>query len=588
MSLSRGTPRRARRGGISALLPAAFAFAGLVAVLPRPGAAAEPEPPFPFADGTQAAGLDFVHFSGMTGKRYFIEMMGSGGAFFDYDRDGDLDLFAVQGTLLDPAPSASLVFPPPAAPGSRLFRNQLREKGELRFEDVTAASGISTHLYGMGAAVGDFDSDGFEDLFVSGYGQAELWRNRGDGRFENVTAPSGLENRGGRRPWSMPAVFFDADGDGDEDLYVGEYVEYSVADDKPCFSAGGAADYCGPIAYKYAQDHLYRNRGDGRFEEISAVLGAEARPALGAVSLDVDGDGRLELYVANDGVANFLWRRRGDGTFENLADLSGCAVNAAGLGEASMGVDAADADGDGDEDLFMTHLSQETNTFYRNQGELFFDDDTAPSGLGPPSFPMTSFGTRFLDFDLDGDLDLVTVSGTIRTIEAQVLAKEPHPLRQRAQLFRNGGDGHFSEIAPTSSPLLERTFVGRGLAVGDVDNDGDADLAIFSNAGPLQLWLGQAATATNFVGFEVVGKNGGPAVGARIGLVLAGGKKVWQRVRRDGSYLSSHDPRLLFGLAATAKPVEVLVAWPGGGLEAFPAPAPGQYHRLVPGQGSAR
>ena len=572
--------------------PGAFLLLGVFVAGPLfPLWAAAPEP-FPFADAGPAVTPGFVHWNGMTGRRLFVEMMGSGGAFLDYDRDGDLDLFLVQGSELEKGKVP--LFPPPAQPGGRLFRNDLIESGRLGFTDVTAASGIGTRLYGMGATVGDIDNDGLPDLFLTGYGENELWRNLGDGRFADHTAPSGLRWSGLRQPWTLPAVFFDADNDGDEDLYVGEYVEYSVEEDKVCYSAGGAADYCGPIAYRSAKDRLYRNRGDGTFEDVtaSAKIAAQGNAALGAISLDADGDGRLDLYVANDGEPNFLWRSRGDGTYENIALLAGCAVNAAGLAEASMGVDAGDVDGDGDEDLFITHLSQETNTFYRNQGDGFFEDHTAASGLGPPSFAQTSFGTSFIDFDLDGELDLVTVSGTIRTLEDQVLAKEIHPLQQRPQLFRNLGGGRFAEVPPASSPLLSEKFVGRGLAAGDVDNDGDLDLALFANAGRLRLWLGQASKAgpaANWVGFELASPAGGriQALHSRITLFFADGKKATQRVKRDGSYLSSHDPRRIFGLGAGRRIAKVQVAWWLGGVEEFPAPEPGRYHRLEPGQGRA-
>jgi len=575
-------PERRAAGWICVVVSALSILSAVALFAEEPAAA---KIPAPFVDATASSGLDFVHWNGMTGRRTFLEMMGSGGALFDMDGDGDLDLFAAQGSALDP--QAKSIFPPPAEPGGRLFRNLLSETGHLHFEDVTAKSGIASKIYGMGAAIGDVDGDGLPDLYLTGFGEPELWRNLGQGRFAEVAAKSGLGTKAGAKtPWSVPALFFDADADGDDDLYVGEYVEYSPADDKPCFLAGGAADYCGPIAYKSAKDHLYRNRGDGTFEDIStsSKIGTEAGAALGAIAFDADGDGKLDLYVANDGQPNFLWRNLGGGQFENIALLAGCAVNASGLAEASMGVDAADVDGDGDDDLLMTHLSQETNTFYRNQGEGFFEDETAQTGLGPASFPFTSFGVRWLDFDLDGDLDVITVSGTIRTIEAQLLAKEPHPLRQRPQLFRNDG-GHFTEVLPAELSLLAKEFVGRGLVAGDVDNDGDLDLVLFANAGPLVLWLGQAAQEKNWIGFEVVGQAGRPAPAARVALVFADGQRAWQRVRRDGSYLSSHDPRLLFGLGGGQRIAKIEVTFGAGRVETWSALEPGRYHLLLEGQG---
>ncbi len=348
-------------------------------------------------------GPAFTHFNGMSGELYFPEMMGSGAALFDYDGDGDLDAYLVQGVMLGPGKSlADAVFPPPAGEAlvDRLFRNDTGAEGAdaaPRFVDVTASSGLAADGYGMGVAAGDYDGDGQVDLYVTNFGANQLWRNTGDGRFEDVTASAGV----GDERWSVSAAWVDYDRDGDLDLYVGNYVRYTFDNAKPCRSSTSARDYCSPLVYKPDVDTLYRNEGDGRFTDVSAAAGVRKKfgGALGVVVGDFDADGWPDIYVANDGVANQLWMNQGDGTFRDEAMLAGVGVNMDGSPEASMGVDAADFDGDGDEDLFMTHLARETNTLYINDGEGWFEDRTLAMGLANPSFQYTGFGTAWFDYD---------------------------------------------------------------------------------------------------------------------------------------------------------------------------------------------
>jgi hypothetical protein len=540
-----------------------------------------------FVDVTAASGLEFEHFNGMSGELYFPEMMGSGVALFDYDNDGDLDVYLVQGQMLGPAGVEAATFPPPSAPplSDQLFRNDgPGPDGVPRFVDVTAAAGLRATGYGMGVAAGDYDGDGLVDLYVTNFGPNQLWRNAGDGRFVDVTARAGVEDA----RWSVSAAWTDYDRDGRLDLYVGNYVQYTLANAKPCRSSTSARDYCSPKVYEPSVDSLFRNLGDGRFEDASEGAGIRAAygGALGVVAADFDGDRWPDLYVANDGVANQLWINRRDGRFSDEAMLAGVAVNMDGSPEASMGVDAGDFDGDGDEDVFLTHLARETNTLYINDGTGWFEDRTVAMGLANPSFAFTGFGTAWVDYDNDGWLDILAVNGAVTLIEAQVRAGEPHPLKQSNQLFRNLGDGRYRELGADAGPALAVALVSRGAAFGDIDNDGDTDVIVSNNAGPARVLLNARGQDAGWLGLRLLtGDPGRDAYGARVS--LSGGDPVlWRRVRADGSYASSNDPRVLFGLGAQPKDeYGVRVFWPDGGEETFDALAPGLYHTLRRGAG---
>jgi hypothetical protein len=567
------------------LLPA---LAGVVAHA-APAAAAEP--PL-FTEEAAAAGLDFVHFNGASGKLYFPEIMGSGGALLDYDGDGDLDVFLVQGAMLPPGTDPAGTDPPArGALGNRLYRNDVEVAADgarrLRFTDVSRRAGIAVAGdYGMGAAVGDYDGDGRPDLYVTNFGSNRLWRNRGDGTFEDVTA----EARADDPRWSIAAAFFDYDGDGDLDLYVGNYVDFGVDRQVPCFGASGLRDYCGPDSYPPTPDRLLRNRGDGTFEDVTAKAGLSAAGAgLGMSILDADGDGDLDLYVANDGDPNFLWINRGDGTFEDEALLRGCAVNADGKSEASMGVAIDDFDGDGDEDVFLSHLDGETNTLYVNDGKGFFLDRTAGSGLDRASWSMTGFGTGWIDYDNDGKLGLLVVNGAVKAIERLRQARDPWPFHQPNQLFRNAGGGRFVEVpAEREGPAFELSEVSRGALFGDLDNDGDVDVVVTQDGGPVRLLVNRSGDGGRWVGLALT--TGEPArdePGARAEVTAAGGRTFHRRVRPAAGYASSNDPRILIGLGAEDGPVAVIVRWPDGGVERWSGLAPGRYHQLHRGTGAA-
>ena len=577
--------QRAAEGRQRAAAGRVLAACGLMlAALPAARAAGEL-----FVDAEH--GPAFTHFNGMSGELYFPEMMGSGAALFDYDRDGDLDAYLVQGVMLGPGKSLSdAVFPPPAGEPlvDRLYRNDTGTGGgdnAPRFIDVTGESGLAADGYGMGVAAGDYDGDGYVDLYLTNFGANQLWRNLGDGRFSNVTASAGV----GDERWSVSAAWVDYDRDGDLDLYVGNYVRYTFENAKPCRSSTSARDYCSPLVYKPDVDTLYRNDGDGRFSDVSDAAGIRKQfgGALGVVVGDFDSDGWPDIYVANDGVANQLWMNEGDGTFRDEAMLAGVGVNMDGSPEASMGVDAADFDGDGDEDLFMTHLARETNTLYMNDGEGWFEDRTLAMGLANPSFQYTGFGTAWFDYDNDGWLDILAVNGAVTRIEEQMLAGEPFPLRQANQLFRNEGEGRYREVTAEAGPAFAVSLVSRGAAFGDVDNDGDTDVLIANNAGPARLLVNQVGQDAAWIGFQLADGRALDAYGAAV-IVETGGRRVLRRAGADGSYASSSDPRLVVGLG-TAPPARLAatVIWPDGAQERFEGLETGTYHRLVRGRGTA-
>ncbi len=539
-----------------------------------------------FTDVTQEAGVDFVHFNGMSGRLYYLEVVGSGGALFDVDNDGDLDLYLVQSAMLgaDLEPSqATFPWKGPEPPRDRLLRNEWVETGQLRFRDITENSRLDSRGYGIGVAAGDYDGDGYVDLYVLNHGANELWRNLGDGTFRNTTRQAGVADE----RWSASASWTDYDGDGHLDLFVVNYLHYNLITHKTCLTERGEPDYCLPSAYQPVADTLFRNRGDGTFEDVTREVGIAAAPAngLGVIAADLNGDDRLDFYVANDLMDNALWLQQPDGTFVDDGVLVGVAVNREGKAEASMGVTTGDADNDGDLDLFMTHFRRETNTFYRAQGDGFFDDVTSRVELGQPSWEYTAFGTGFLDVDNDGWLDLVTANGAV-TFPAGGDRSGGFPLDEINQLFRGGPSG-FEEITSAAGPAFAASHVSRGALVGDLDNDGDPDLVFTNNSGPARILRNDVGQKRRWVGLDLR-RASQTDHGATVEAVLEGGGRLLRRAHTDGGYASSNDPRVLVGLGDRPAPVRFEVQWSDGTRESFPGSAapPGRYSVLTRGTGA--
>jgi enediyne biosynthesis protein E4 len=545
-----------------------------------------------FVDRAHEVGIDFVHFNGMSGQFYFPESMAPGVGLLDYDNDGDLDVYLVQGTML----GATAIGQATSPPGNslplkgRLFRNDLTIQADGtragRFIDVTERSGIDASGYGMGVAAGDFNNDGCVDLYLTNFGPNQMFRNRCDGTFTDVSKQSGTDDP----RFSVSASFVDYDRDGWLDLFVGNYLDYAIEGNQKCFLVSGERDYCPPTAYRAQPDRLYHNDRDGTFSDVTAkaLVGGEYGPALGVTTADFNGDGWPDIYVANDNHDNLLWVNQRDGTFRNTALLSGAALTADGKAEASMGVDAGDFDNDGDEDLFITELTGEGSNLYVNDGTAVFEDRSAHSGLGPRSLPYTGFGAAWFDFDNDGWLDVATMNGTIAAIEALRRANDPFPLRQRKQLFRNLANGQFEEVTDRAGAAFRLSDVGRGAAFGDIDNDGDVDVLVGNDAGPTRLLMNNVGSRKHWLGLRLVGERGKRDMyGARVAVFRpsTGGPTLWRRARADGSYGSANDPRVLVGLGDSTEAPRVRVVWPSGRVEEWTTAAIDRYTTLTEGSG---
>jgi enediyne biosynthesis protein E4 len=539
-----------------------------------------------FEDVTAAVGFEAAHRNGAAGQFRIQEIVGAGVGLIDLDNDGDLDIVTMQGATSG-VPGGGR--PEPMA---RVFRNDLRVEADgtrrLRLVDVTARAGIGAHAgEGMGVAVGDYDGDGFMDLYLTALGSNALYRNRGDGSFEDVTARAGADDP----RWSTSAAFADLDGDGNLDLFVANYVDDTASSGRPCFEPAGARDYCPPSRYRPVPSRLLRNRGDGRFEDVSARAGILRAfgNGLGVAVGDYDLDGRPDVLVANDGTPNQLWRNQGGGRFEDQGPVSGVAFNALGRPEGSMGIASGDPDADGDEDLVVTNIAGETFAFYVNDGRGGFDDLRVESGLAQPTAAMTGFGVAWMDADNDGIADLLAVNGGVTIVPD--LRGQPRPYRQRSQLFRGvagralgaGSTGRFrlEEMRGSEAGVpFERLDVSRGLAVGDLDNDGFPDAVITNNGGQARVLRNRATRGHAWVGLDLRQPGPNPyAIGATV--VVDAGPAAGRlfRVRTDGSYLSASDARVLVGLGTYRGPVRALITWPDGVTQRTSLPT-GRYVRV--------
>jgi len=522
---------------------------------PAPAASAPPAPGTRgwFRDVGAGAGLVFVHDAGMTPERHLPETMGAGAALADLDGDDDLDAYLLQGGPFPPGAPTSDGGPRPV---DRLFLGD----GAGRFADATAASGAAANDgYAMGLALGDADGDGDLDVYVTAFGPDVLLLNDGHARFADGTAAAGL----GDERWTSAAVFFDAEADGDQDLFVTGYVQIDT--DHPLWCGEhreGWRSYCHPDAYTGLPPRFWRNDGGARFRDATAEAGLALPPdqpgkGLGAITLDVEGDGDLDLYVANDSVENKLWLNRGDGTFEDGTLLSGTGVDGTGRTEAGMGLATGDVDGDLDVEIFVTNFDDESNTLYRNDGGGLFTDATMPAGLDAPSRLLVGFGTVLTDFDNDGDLDLAVANGHI--IDNIQLYHDGKRWKQPAQLFLNDGRGRFTDETARAGDLSKEPLVGRGLYAGDIDRDGDADLLLTQCGGRALLLANMGPPGA--VGHPAVRLSGLPT-GTRVLARTAGGRSVLREAGTQTSYFGACEPDLLLSSGGEAL-VELRLRAPG-------------------------
>ena len=493
------------------------------------------------------------------------EIMGGGAALFDMDGDGDLDAYLVQSGSLYPDSDAS------GANG--LFKNL----GQARFEDVSAVSGAADAGYGMGVACGDPDHDGDVDLYVTNLGSNTLLLNDGSGRFVDGTDAAGVGDPG----WSTSAAFCDLENDGHLDLYVCNYLDWQAENELPCRNQMGTADFCSPQNYESpAADTVYRNNGDGTFGDMSRELGTLAHPGtgLGVACADFDGDSRLEVFVANDGMPNLLFEPTETG-WEEVGLLRGCALDSDGVAKAGMGVDVEDIDGDGDPDLLVCNLRHQADSFYRNDGGAF-RDKTVAVGLGSVSRPYTRFGLGWVDFDNDGRFDLFEANGRVMR-QAQTFSDDPYA--EPNLLLRGLAEGGFE---PVSADPAQPAYNSRAAAFGDVDNDGGVDVLLVNLDGPAQLFLNAAQDRGNWVTFDL--RDGDrSALHARVSIAADAGRE-YRYARSASGYQASSDPRVHFGLGAGELARDVTVTWPDGDVEVFGDLPAERIHSLQRGTGAAR
>ncbi len=510
-------------------------------------------------------GLEFKHHTGGSGKRYYPETDGSGVVLFDYDHDGDLDVFFVD--------SAPLPGYDGEAPRSVLYRND----GSGRFVDVTERSGIEVAGYGMGGTSADYDGDGDLDLYVTQFRDNQLFRNDGDGTFTDVTAVAGV----GDPLWSMSAAFADVDRDGDLDLYVTNYIDYSIEDPTLCYNEMlGVGAFCHPELFEGLPDRFYLNRGDGTFVDRTAAagFGTATGKAMGIAVTDFDNDDWLDVYVANDTTPNLLFRNRGDGTFADVSLISGTAFSDTGLPEAGMGVAAADIDEDGLVDIYVTNFALETNALYRNLGNGVFVDVRTAFGVAPPSLVLLGFGTAFADFDFDSDLDLAVANGHILDNVELMEERDDLTYKQPNQILENLGGGRFREAASG----LDVVAASRGLAAGDLDGDGDLDLVITNSNDVAEVFENVSEGVGESIAVDLGASPGSSlAIGSRIEL-LSGDRRQSREVLSADSYLSQSGQTARFGLGSIDAPHRLQVRWSDGRRIRIERVDPGRRYRIWP------
>jgi len=519
----------------------------------------QPKPvPIKFNDVTSALGVEFRYLSSHTSRKYLIETMGPGVALFDYDNDGRLDLFLVNGApIRDPTPKGTI----PQKTGPQYWNRLYHQKSDGTFEDVTQKAGLQGTGYGMGVAVGDYDNDGHEDLFVTAYGGNRLYHNNGDGTFTDVTERAGVGGSG----WSTSAAWVDLDNDGRLDLVVLRYMEWDFDDIWCGPHQSGFRSYCTPNVFRPAAPLVYHNDGDGRFTEVSEKVGiAKPGKGLGIAIADYDRDGHIDIFVANDSMFEFLYRNKGNGTFEEVGLMAGVAVDGNGATYAGMGVDFADYNNDGLPDVLVTDLGNQLYALYENNGDGSFTYATYSSGLGDITRVHSGWGFRFMDFDNDGWKDLLIAQG--HDMDNVRLTTPNLHYRESPALIRNTG-GKFVDISTDAGTVFRERWVGRGLATGDIDNDGRIDAVITTNDGVPHILRNETPTRNHWLILKLVGHTSNrDAIGAEVKLVTSQGSQL-ETVTTASSYLSASDKRVHFGLGADAAAQSIEIRWPSGILQ---------------------
>ena len=516
-----------------------------------------PENPVVFTEVAQASGLSFVHESGAAGEYLLPEIMAGGAGFLDYDGDGWLDIYLVQSGHM-------------GAPDDQLTNRLYHNNGDGTFTDVTNTANVGDTGYGMGCAAGDYDNDGDIDLYLTNLGANVLYMNNGDGTFTDMTNRTAVNDPG----WSTSAAFVDYDADGDLDLFVTNYVSWTDAPaftKRRCFAITGARDYCSPQAYAAPSfDRLYRNRlelGEARFEDVSAEAGIRAKPGtgLGVVCTDLNGDGFVDMYVANDQMPSFAWINDGQGHFAEQAVALGIAVDQLGKSQAGMGVASGDIDNDGDFDLWKVHLNRESHILYLNEGH-FFDDVTMRWGLAAPTRRYTGFGTAMFDYDLDGLLDVFVANGRVQYVTGLNAVDDIYA--EPNQLLRQVEPGRFEAVTVAAGAALQLAQNSRAAAFGDYDNDGDVDILIANRDGAVRLLRNDAKRRGGFLILRVLDRRGRDAYGAVVKCVIGETVRTFE-VRAAYSYCATNDPRVHLGLGSAATVDRVEVRWPDGSIDTF-------------------
>ena len=514
-----------------------------------------PSPQAKFADVSTSLGVRFQHEAPHTSKKYLLETMGSGVALFDYDNDGRLDLFLVNGAeLSDPSQPDAI----PAKTGPKYWNRLYHQKSDGTFEDVTEKAGLQGAGYGMGVAIGDYDNDGFEDLYVTGYGGNHLYHNNGNGTFTDVTEKAAIAASG----WSTSAAWVDLDGDGLLDLVVLRYLQWEFTDIWCGERKQGYRSYCHPDQFRPITPLIYHNDGNGHFTEITKQAGfAKPGNALGIAIADFNGDGRVDVFIANDSTPEFLYQNKGDGTFEEVGLFAGVGVDGDGHAYAGMGADFADYDNDGLPDIVVTDLAYQKYALYRNNGDSTFAYVSDTAGLGAMTFLHSGWGMRLLDYDNDGWKDLLVgqahVMDTIELNYPQLRYREP------LLLARNTGRG-FVDISGQSGPVFHEAWASRGMAIGDIDNDGKLHAVVSENGGPAHILHNETDTQNHWLTLSLVGhKSNRDAIGAEVRITTGQGQQQ-AIVTTCGSYLSSGDKRVHFGLGNQSAVKEIRIRWPSG------------------------